>query len=96
MKNIFCLLGFHDWEVLKNIARVGIEHEIFLDNNPEIDPNKPWFSRPIRGTHYYKNKVCLRCGKHVNEIKQMEKTLIKQGNTEIARQQRANSLIQTG
>ena len=87
---LLCRLGFHDYETVDAKTASRISQEIDAERTqcarPNPDPD-PFIER------YYKNKVCLRCGKQVDEIEKKRQELIAYKDNRKARQNKAVSLL---
>lgn len=80
MKNIKCLLGMHDYEIVekKNASEIkkSCLHKILSDTYNNI---------MIVNDRYYFKKVCLRCGKIIDEITPKKKEIIEIANYSVNR-----------
>ena len=56
-KSLRCKLGFHDWEELKGMDEIDIAEMLGVE-----------IGSPSHLEMYFEEKVCLRCGKYVDEI----------------------------
>lgn len=67
--NIKCALGIHDWYTIGIMS----EQEIWekLNHNPKS--SKPTYEPQLIDPEYFGDRICVRCGKHVDEIEKRRK-----------------------
>jgi hypothetical protein len=102
----WCKLGFHDWEILERITEVQLisnikHHQRYLEDCKKITDGRPMppesppcrlIKDPIDFDKRYIKKICLRCGKKIDEITPLKKKLeldIEREKQEVPRKERA-------
>ncbi|MCK9429410.1 MAG: hypothetical protein M0R17_05360 [Candidatus Omnitrophica bacterium] len=75
--NLWCKLGFHDYETIKSLSIRDIENDIAIKRG--ITPILDYYTTGI--TSYFSQKICLNCCKYIDEItpeiKRQEKVVDK-------------------
>lgn len=103
--SVLCKLGIHDWEYLESVGkeqlRNNIKYDLYFEErykNDKLRPPKPSYIRikPEGGCRLYHKKVCLKCGKKIDEITPLKKVIEKeeseQERIQIERKNRAEVL----
>lgn len=82
MRKVLCFIGIlHDWESIESCSKWRLTHK--ADERPPVDYTG----------RYYSNKVCLACGKHVNEIERFKKKELLAEQKREARKQKAKEYL---
>lgn len=100
-----CKFGFHDYETLERITKIQLEHNIrhhqrYLDECKKIKDGRPIppegpplvIKSDLDLDKRYVKKICLRCGKKIDEITPLKEKLELKMKSEISREDRAMEL----
>ncbi len=104
-----CNLNFHDWEIIEKVTESQLKHNIkhhqqYLEYCKKITDGRPMppesppcrlVKDPIDFDKRYVKKICLRCGKKIDEITPLRKKLeldIEREDQEVARKEMAVAL----
>lgn len=98
----WCKLGFHDWEILERITEIQLinnikHHQRYLEDCKKITDGRPMPPEPpplviIKDMDIdkrYKRKICLKCGKKIDEITPLREKLELKIKNEVPRKERA-------
>ena len=69
MKNFWCKIGIHDYETIDSKEIEKIVKEYNEKNSTEINLNTE--------KYYAYNKICMRCNKNKDEIKEYERRVFQ-------------------
>lgn len=82
-----CKLGFHDYEVIDFVDSKAILWDIIVFGKPS--PYRPLYPH----TEKLEVKVCLKCGKVVDEIEEAKKDILERINRKEERYAKATEII---
>lgn len=83
IKFILCFIGLHDWESIESCSKWKLLNGV--DAHTPVDDV----------SSYYKNKVCLECGKKVDQIKAFKKRMEEKEKEQTRRKLKAEQMIKS-
>ena len=67
MKNVLCIINIHDWEILETKSANDIREKYNEENGCDAPSGTPY-----QHSTWFQNKICMRCDKIDDGIKDYE------------------------